>query len=100
VHTGFWRGNVKVKHHLGVVVIDGKIKLKRILQRWKGKVLKGLIFTIIIIIIIIIIILTANGFVPGGSGTTIRHNTQNNTPHSKNTTHKITKTIKDTYCTQ
>jgi hypothetical protein len=36
-----------------------------------------------IIIIIMIIILIASGFIPGGSGTTIRHNTQNNTPHSK-----------------
>jgi hypothetical protein len=37
--------------------------------------------------------LTANGFSPGGSGTTIRHNTQithitqNNTPHSNKTQH-------------
>jgi hypothetical protein len=44
-------------------------------------------------IIIIIIILTANGFSPGGSGTTIRRNTQithitqNNTPHSNRTQH-------------
>jgi hypothetical protein len=28
------------------------------------------------IIIIYIFILTANGFLPGGSGTTVRHNTQ------------------------
>jgi hypothetical protein len=27
--------------------------------------------------------LTANGFVPGGSGTTIRHNTQSNTHRTK-----------------
>jgi hypothetical protein len=32
--------------------------------------------TFIIIIIIYLFILTANGFLPGGSGTTIRHNTQ------------------------
>jgi hypothetical protein len=31
---------------------------------------------------IIIIILTANWFLPGGSGNTIRHNTRNNPPHS------------------
>jgi hypothetical protein len=42
---------------------------------------------------IIIIILTANGFLPGGSGITIRRNTQithitqNNTPHSNKTQH-------------
>jgi hypothetical protein len=35
-----------------------------------------------IIIIIIIIILTANGFLPGGSGNTIRQQT-NNTHHTK-----------------
>jgi hypothetical protein len=47
-------------------------------------------------------ILTANGFSPGGSGTTIRHNTQithitqNNTTIKRNTAHKTTHTIKDT----
>jgi hypothetical protein len=45
------------------------------------------------IVIIIIIIKTANGFLPGGSDTTIRHNTQirhitqNNTPHSNKAQH-------------
>jgi hypothetical protein len=45
----------------------------------------------IIVIIIIIIIIIANGFLPCGSGTTVRHNTQithitqNNTPHSNKT---------------
>jgi hypothetical protein len=48
---------------------------------------------IIIIIIINLFILTANGFLPGGSGTTIRHNTQiihitrNNTPRSNKIQH-------------
>jgi hypothetical protein len=32
-------------------------------------------------------ILTANGFVPGGKGTTIGHNVQNNTPHSNKIQH-------------
>jgi hypothetical protein len=47
----------------------------------------------IVIIIIIIIIYTANRVLPGGSGTTIRHNTQitqitqNNTQHSNKTQH-------------
>jgi hypothetical protein len=42
---------------------------------------------------IILFILTANVFVPGGTGTTIRHNTQkthitqNNPPHSNKTQH-------------
>jgi hypothetical protein len=42
------------------------------------------------------------GFLPGGSDTTIRHNTQithitqNNTPYSnRNTAHRTTQTIKD-----
>jgi hypothetical protein len=49
------------------------------------------------IIIIIIIILTANGYLPGGSGTIIRHNTQitnftqNNTTIKRKTAHKTTK---------
>jgi hypothetical protein len=30
----------------------------------------------------------------------ITHITENNTTHSNKTAHKITKTIKDTYCTQ
>jgi hypothetical protein len=43
-------------------------------------------------------ILTANGFLPGGSGTTVRHNTQithitqNNTTIKRNTAHKTTHT--------
>jgi hypothetical protein len=42
-------------------------------------------------ILLLFIYLTANGGLPGGSGTTIRHNaqityiTQNNTPHSNKT---------------
>jgi hypothetical protein len=42
-----------------------------------------IIIIIIIYLFICLFILTANGFVPGGSGTTIRHNTQNNTHHTK-----------------
>jgi hypothetical protein len=47
-------------------------------------------------------ILTANGFLPGDSDNTIRHNTQithitqNNTTIKRNTEHKTTHTIKDT----
>jgi hypothetical protein len=40
---------------------------------------------------ILFFILTANGFLPGGSGTTVGHNTthitQNNTPRSNKTQH-------------
>jgi hypothetical protein len=41
------------------------------------------------ILLLLLLLLTANGFIPGGSGATIRHNhktthiTQHNTPHSK-----------------
>ena len=39
----------------------------------------------------IYLLLTANGFVPGASGTTITKKTQNNTKHSKEyVTHAIT----------
>jgi hypothetical protein len=41
----------------------------------------------IALLLLLFFILTANGFVPGGSATTIRHNTQNNTPHSNRTQH-------------
>jgi hypothetical protein len=46
------------------------------------------------IFLLLIFILTANGFSPGGSGTTIGHNTQithitqNNTTSKRNTAHK------------
>jgi hypothetical protein len=39
--------------------------------------------------LLLLIILTANGFSPGGSGTTIRHNTQNNTTIKRNAVHKV-----------
>jgi hypothetical protein len=49
--------------------------------------------------LLLLLILTANGFLPGGKGTTIRHYTQithitqNNTTIKRNTTHKITYTV-------
>jgi hypothetical protein len=52
--------------------------------------------------LLLLFILTENGFLPGGSGYTIRHNklithiTQNNTTIKRNTAHKTTHTIKDT----
>jgi hypothetical protein len=58
----------------------------------------------IIYLLLLLYILTANGILPGGSGATIRHNTQithitqNNTSHSKrNTAHKTTQTIRTQY---
>jgi hypothetical protein len=50
-------------------------------------------------ILLLLFILIANGFSPGGSGTTIRHKTQithitqNNTTIKRNTAHKTTHTI-------
>jgi hypothetical protein len=50
-------------------------------------------------LVLLLFILTANGFSPGGSGTTIRHDkqithiTQNNTTIKRNTAHKTTHTI-------
>jgi hypothetical protein len=47
-----------------------------------------------LVLLLLLFILTANGFLPGGSGYTIRHNklithiTQNNTTIKRNTTHK------------
>jgi hypothetical protein len=52
--------------------------------------------------ILLLFILSANGFLPDGSVTTIRHNTQithitqNNTTLKRNTAHKTTQTIQDT----
>jgi hypothetical protein len=40
-----------------------------------------------------IILLTENGSLPGGSGNTIRHNTQNNPPSSNKAQHKNYATI-------
>jgi hypothetical protein len=50
----------------------------------------------ILILLLLLFILTANGFSPGGSGTTMRHNThitQNNTTIKRNTALKTTHTI-------
>jgi hypothetical protein len=46
-----------------------------------------LLLLLVLVLLLLLLILPANGFVPGGSCTTIRHNTQNNTPHSKKTQH-------------
>jgi hypothetical protein len=45
----------------------------------------------LLLLLLLLFIWTANGFVPGGSGTTVRHNTQNNTPHSKHNTQNYKK---------
>jgi hypothetical protein len=54
---------------------------------------------VFLLLLLLLFILTANGFLPGGSGTTIRHNkqithiTQNNTTIKRNTAHKTTHTV-------
>jgi hypothetical protein len=55
--------------------------IKSIRKGWEGCVARKLLF------LLLLFILTANVFVPGGIGTAIRHNTQNNTPHSNKTQH-------------
>jgi hypothetical protein len=51
------------------------------------------------LLLLLLFIFNANGFSPGGSDTTIKHNTQtihitqNNTRIKRNTVHKITHTI-------
>jgi hypothetical protein len=45
------------------------------------------LFMTSLFLLLLFILLTTNGFVAGGSGTAIRHNTQNNTPHSNKTQH-------------
>jgi hypothetical protein len=57
---------------------------------------------VLLLLLLLLFILTANGFLPGGSGNTMRHNkqithiTQNNTTIKRNTAHRTTHTIKDT----
>jgi hypothetical protein len=63
------------------------------------------ILYISVILLLLLFILTANGFLAGGSGSTVRHNaqithlTQNNTSHSKPSTQSYTKKQR-TYYTQ
>jgi hypothetical protein len=57
-----------------------------------AKFLVGVSISLKATMLLLLFILTANGFLPGGSGTTIRHNTQithikqNNTQHSNKAT--------------
>jgi hypothetical protein len=44
-------------------------------------------FNVLYYYFLLFFILTANGFLPGGCGTTITHITQNNTPSSNETQH-------------
>ena len=34
VHTGFWWGNLRVRHHLDYADVDGRIILRWILGKW------------------------------------------------------------------
>jgi hypothetical protein len=50
----------------------------------------------LLLLLIYLSILTANGFLLGGSGTTVRHNTQiAHTTFKQNAAHKTPQTIKD-----
>jgi hypothetical protein len=55
--------------------------------------MRTLLLLLLLLLLLVLFILTANGFVPGGSGTTIRHNIQNcknNKGHILHTIHTIT----------
>jgi hypothetical protein len=45
------------------------------------------------LVVLLLFILTAYGFLPGGSGTTLRHTTQINRTIKRNIVHKTTHTI-------
>ena len=34
LHTGFWRGDVRERDHLGYLVIDGRMMLKLVFMKW------------------------------------------------------------------
>jgi hypothetical protein len=58
------------------------------------------VFLLLLLLLLLLFLLTANGFLPSGSGTTIRHNMQIYISHrvttsSNNTAHKATQAIKD-----
>ena len=44
MHTGFWWGDVWERDHLGDLVVDEKIILKRIFDKWEGGTWTGLIW--------------------------------------------------------
>ena len=44
VHTGCWSGDVRERHHLDDLGVDGRLILKFILKKWDGKAWTGLIW--------------------------------------------------------
>jgi hypothetical protein len=78
---GYWQKTIEV---LGEKTLSVQNKLY---IRLSGFETEPLFKAEFIIIYLFIIYFTANGFVPDGSGTTITHNTQNNTITQNNTQH-------------
>ena len=44
VHRGFWLGELKERHHLEDLGIDGRIVLKWIFKKWNGEPWTGFIW--------------------------------------------------------
>jgi hypothetical protein len=60
---------------VGVIYIPSFIKIGSVIQKLLERI-RIIIIIIIILLLLLLFILTANGFIPGGSDTTIRHNRQ------------------------
>jgi hypothetical protein len=44
VHTGFWWGSLRDRHHVEELVVDGMVILKWILKKLNGSAFVGLIW--------------------------------------------------------
>jgi hypothetical protein len=62
-----------------------------VLREIPGSKLATITVLLLLLLLILLLILSASGYVPGGSGTTIHNTIQCNTIHKK---HKITHTLK------
>jgi hypothetical protein len=92
------------KYDRKVLTAHGFNYFKQIFEIFKFEVLFKYYFIIVfffLLLLLLLLILTANEFLPGFSGNTIRQQT-NNTPHTKlhhdqtkHSTHNYTHTIKD-----
>jgi hypothetical protein len=55
-----------------------------------------LLLLLLVVVVVVVFILTADGVLPGVSGTRVRHNTQITQHARKNTAHKTPQTIRVT----
>ena len=44
VHTGFWWEDLRQREHLEDLDVDGRIILKRVIKKWDGESMTGLIW--------------------------------------------------------